>query len=109
MGTSVFLGLAVTSHNNASSSTATLDHVNLPPTANAGPDQSITIPANTVSLNGSATDDGQPNGTITLNWTKVSGPGTVTFGSASQAATTAQFSTAGTYTLRLTVNDGQFT
>ena len=106
MGSSVFIGLAVTSHS-AFNSTATIDQVNLPPIANAGPDQSITVPANTVSLNGSATDDGQPNGTITYSWKKVSGSGTVTFGNTSQAVTTAQFSAAGTYTLRLKADDGQ--
>ena len=64
-------------------------------------------PANTVTLNGSATDDGQPNGSITYSWKKATGPGKITFGNASQAVTTAQFSKAGTYTLRLTANDGQ--
>src|SRR5438477_11977147 len=106
MGSSVFIGLAVTSHS-AFNSTATIDQVNLPPTANAGPDQSITVPVNTVTLNGSATDDGQPNGSITYNWKKVSGSGTVTFGNTSQAVTTAQFPAAGTYTLRLKADDGQ--
>ena len=106
MGSSVFIGLAVTSHS-VFNSTATIDQVNLAPIANAGPDQSITVPANTVTLNGSATDDGQPNGSIAYSWTKVSGSGTVTFGNTSQAVTTAQFSAAGTYTLRLTANDGQ--
>jgi PKD repeat protein len=43
---------------------------------------------------------------LTLLWT-ASGPGNVTFGNASSANTTAQFSTAGTYTLRLTANDGE--
>ena len=108
MGASVFVGLAVTSHSNVFNSTATIDHVNLPPIANAGPDQSVTLPANTVTLDGSATtDDGQPNGSLTYTWTKVSGPGKVTFANASQAVTNAQFSKAGTYTLRLTANDGQ--
>ena len=106
MGSSVFIGLAVTSHS-VFNSTATIDQVNLPPIANAGPDQSITVPANTVTLNGSATDDGQPNGSITYSWKKLTGPGNVTFGNASQAVTTAQFSKAGTYTLQLTANDGQ--
>jgi len=64
MGSGVFIGLAVTSHS-VFNSTATIDQVNLPPIANAGPDQSITVPANTVTLNGSATDDGEPNGSIT--------------------------------------------
>src|SRR5437868_6931409 len=106
MGSSVFVGLAVTSHS-VFNSTATIDQVNLPPIANAGPDQSITVPGNTVTLNGSATDDGEPNGSITYNWKKVSGSGTVTFGNTSQAVTTAQFPAAGTYTLRLTADDGQ--
>jgi hypothetical protein len=35
-------------------------------------------------------------------WTKVSGPGNVTFTSPSSASTGATFSTAGTYVLRLT-------
>src|SRR5262249_15760227 len=107
LGTSVFIGLAVTSHSNVFNSTATIDNLNLSPIANAGSDQSITLPANTVTLNGSGTDDGQPNGSLTYTWTKVSGPGKVTFANASQAVTTAQFSIAGTYTLRLTANDGQ--
>src|SRR5207245_5921227 len=38
-----------------------------------------------------------------------SGPGTVTFGNANAASTTATFSAAGTYVLVLTANDGQFT
>ena len=99
------MGLAVTSHS-AFYSTVTMDQVNLAPIANAGPDQSITFP-NNVTLNGSATDDGQPNGSITYSWKKLAGPGKVTFGNASQAVTTAQFSATGTYTLRLTANDGQ--
>jgi len=107
MGASVFIGLAVTSHNNLFSSTATIDNVNLSPITNAGPDQSITLPVNTATLNGSATDDGQPNGSLTSTWTKVTGPGKVTFANASQPVTNAQFSQAGTYTLRLTANDGQ--
>jgi hypothetical protein len=106
MGSNVFIGLAVTSHS-PFNSTATIDQVNMPPVANAGPDQSITLPANTVTLNGSATDDGQPNGSITYSWKKLSGSGKVTFGDASQAVTTAQFSKTGTYTLQLTANDGQ--
>jgi hypothetical protein len=80
--------------------------VNRAPVPNAGPDQTITLPA-TASLSGTVTDDGLPNppATVTTTWSKVSGPGTVTFGNASARATTATFSTAGSYTLRLTAND----
>ena len=45
-------------------------------------------------------------GGVTYTWSKFSGPGTVTFGTATAAMTTATFSTAGVYTLRLTANDG---
>jgi hypothetical protein len=73
----------------------------------AGPDQSITLPAS-ASLDGTVTDDNLPNppGTTTTTWTKVSGQGTVTFTNANAVDTTATFSTAGTYVLRLSANDG---
>ena len=42
---------------------------------------------------------------MTITWTKVSGPGTVTFANPNVASTTATFSAAGTYVLKLTGND----
>jgi PKD repeat protein len=79
---------------------------NKAPVVNAGPDQTITLPA-TASLAGTATDDGLPNppAKVTTTWSKVSGTGTVTFANASALATTATFSAAGSYTLRLTASD----
>src|SRR5207302_341229 len=78
---------------------------NLAPTVDAGPDQTLTLPQ-TASLHGSATDDGLPSGsTLTTTWTKVTGPGTVTFVNANALNTTASFSLAGTYVLRLTASD----
>jgi hypothetical protein len=81
--------------------------VNQPPVVNAGPDQSITLPA-AASLSGTVTDDGLPNppGVVTTTWSMVSGPGAVTFANASAKATTATFSTSGSYVLRLTASDG---
>ncbi len=81
---------------------------NIPPTVQAGSDQSITLPTDTVSLDGTVTDDGQPNppGTVTTVWTKVGGPAaTVTFGNKNAVDTTASFLVAGTYLLRLTADD----
>jgi N-acetylneuraminic acid mutarotase len=78
---------------------------NQPPTVNAGMDQTITLP-NSATLTGTVTDDGLPNGTLTRTWSKVSGPGTVTFGTPTANTTTATFSSAGTYVLRLTASDG---
>ena len=43
---------------------------------------------------------------VTTGWSVVSGPGIVTFADATQAQTTASFSAAGTYVLRLTASDG---
>jgi hypothetical protein len=42
----------------------------------------------------------------TVQWQLYSGPGTVMFGDATQAATTANFSAPGIYTLMLSANDG---
>jgi hypothetical protein len=80
--------------------------VNSAPLVSAGLDQTITLPA-VASLNGSAGDDGLPNppASLTTGWSKVSGPGSVTFGNASSVDTTASFSTSGSYVLRLTASD----
>ena len=81
---------------------------NQPPMVDAGPDQTITLPTSAVNLTGTVTDDGLPvGGALTIEWSKVSGPGTVTFGNLTQAMTTATFSAAGVYVLRLTANDSQ--
>jgi hypothetical protein len=79
---------------------------NQAPTANAGSDQTITLPSS-ANLSGTATDDGLPNppATLTTTWSKVSGPGSVTFGDANALNTTASFSLAGVYVLRLTASD----
>ena len=80
--------------------------VNQAPVVNAGPDLTIALPA-TASLNGAVTDDGLPNppGAVTVTWSKVSGPGSVTFTKSNAAVTTASFSVAGTYVVRLTASD----
>lgn len=81
---------------------------NTPPTVNAGIDQQIWL-GQTTNLDGSAADDGLPSppAALTAAWSKVVGPGNVTFGDASALATTATFSATGTYVLRLTVSDSQ--
>jgi hypothetical protein len=82
---------------------------NQAPVVSAGSDHTITLPAS-VSLLGSATDDGLPaSSVLTYAWSKVSGSGTVTFGSATSASSTAAFSVAGVYVLRLAVGDSALT
>lgn len=84
--------------------------VNKAPVVNAGPDQTITL-SDSATLSGSATDDGilTPPGVLTYTWSKVNGPGTVTFGNVHAATTTATFSASGSYSLKLTVSDSIFT
>ena len=85
---------------------AILPPFNTPPTANAGANQIVTIPA-IANLAGVANDDGLPNppGALSLSWSRFSGPATVVFGNAAAANTTASFTTAGVYVLRFTAND----
>jgi hypothetical protein len=58
-------------------------------------------------LSGSVNDDGLPNppASFTTTWSQFGGPGTVTFDNINSLNTTASFSVAGTYVLRLTAND----
>jgi hypothetical protein len=79
--------------------------VNTAPTVSAGAAQTITLP-NPAALAGTASDDGLPSSTLTTAWSTVSGPGTVTFSNASALSTTASFSAAGSYLVRLTASDG---
>ena len=71
----------------------------------AGPDIGILWPEASVALTGVATAHGLPASGITVQWSAVSGPGTVTFGDTGQLVTTAQFSAPGTYELQLQVVD----
>jgi len=80
--------------------------MNLAPVVDAGLDVAVQLPS-LASLAATVTDDGLPGSSLTLLWTRVSGPGSVTFGDATSANTTAQLSAAGTYVLRLTASDGQ--
>ena len=84
------------------------------PVVSAGPDLTVTLPPTgpvSASLDGTVTDDGRPTppGATTATWSKVSGFGNVTFGNPNAVDTTASFSDAGTYVLRLSASDGQAT
>ena len=83
--------------------------VNQPPVVNAGPNQAITLPVSTITLNGTATDDGLPNGTLIISWSQVSGPTTAKLSSPNSAITQASFTAPGLYVLQLSANDTQYT
>ncbi|MBS1933306.1 MAG: T9SS type A sorting domain-containing protein, partial [Bacteroidetes bacterium] len=78
---------------------------NKAPVANAGADQTITLPTSSTTLDGSKSSD--PDGTIiAYSWTKVSGTGgTIT--NASTAKPTVSGLSAGNYVYKLTVTDNK--
>jgi RHS repeat-associated protein len=87
----------------------TWDGANTAPTVNAGADQTVTLPAK-ATLDASVIDDGLPiTGALSIGWSRVSGPGNVTFDNAGAASTAATFPVAGDYVLRITVTDGEVT
>ena len=78
-------------------------HINVPPTVNAGSDQSITLPTSTTSLNGTASDQ---DGTITsYQWNMISGPGTCNIAHTNTAQTSVSGLVQGVYKFQLTVTD----
>jgi hypothetical protein len=76
------------------------------PQVSAGPDLKV-AGFSPVTLAGTVSDDGLPNPpqTVTISWALEAGAGSVLFGDAHAAATTATFSTPGVYTLRLLADD----
>lgn len=81
---------------------------NNPPTANAGADQTITLPTSTISLFGSGTDS---DGTIaSYQWAKMSGPSGTNFIGGGTARLDLTNLVQGVYSFQLTVTDngGQF-
>jgi len=70
----------------------------------AGSDTSIPA-GTTLNLSGEAYDNDNLNTSWPVQWEKVSGPGSVNFGNANSANTTATFSSQGTYVLRYSVTD----
>ena len=77
---------------------------NKPPIAVAGPDQVITLPTDSILLDGSASND--PDGTISeWLWKKISGPASFSIGNSSTANAKAKNLVAGTYKFELIVTD----
>ena len=82
------------------------------PRVNAGPDQSIVVASGSsgpfsVNLSGVVKDDGLPNDGLTMNWSKLSGPGSADFADARGSATSVSLSQDGAYRLSLSANDGE--
>jgi hypothetical protein len=77
---------------------------NRTPVANAGPDQTITLPVNIVALDGTASSD--PDNNITgYTWTKIEGPFSFTLTNASTGKAELTNLVPGTYLFELKVTD----
>jgi len=79
---------------------------NTAPRVDAGPDLVLSSVSGVAALLGSVEDDAKPFGDPSVEWTSVSGPGSVSFSSFVSARTDATFSEPGLYVLRLTATDG---
>lgn len=84
------------------SSTFSFTVVNRPPTANAGVDKSITLPTNTVTIGGTATDD---KSIASYLWTRISG-GAGTIASATTATTAINGLAVGVHVFQQRATDG---
>lgn len=84
---------------------------NTAPEVNAGQDQVLFTPTLETDLGGTISDDGLPisPGVTTGTWSKVSGPGTVTFDDENDLETHVAFSIKGVYVLKLLADDGDLT
>jgi dienelactone hydrolase len=80
-----------------------VEPTNTAPKAMAGADKTITLPINSITITGSASDS---DGSIaSYTWSKTSGPNTPVFTNANTATLSATGLIQGTYVLRLTVKD----
>ncbi len=110
MTTPVLVGLAVDNGGGGSVlNTATFNNLSIVP-LNKAPIVSIgSVASNAVSpvtLAGSVSDDNYPAPpSLVTSWSKISGPGAVTFGNAAQPTTTATPGLIGSYVVRLRAND----
>ena len=81
------------------------EEVTIAPIVDAGADQNIVLPINSITLNGSGSDpDG---GNVTFQWTQVSGPNSATLTDEDSETLTANGLMEGSYVFRLTVTDDE--
>lgn len=77
---------------------------NRPPVANAGPDQSFTLPKDTVTLDGSGSSD-PDNNILGYSWSKISGPASFNIKNVNAMQTDLFLLVEGVYSFELKVTD----
>jgi hypothetical protein len=87
--------------------------INNAPVVDAGEDATIKLPADTVKMTATVTDDGrgEPNGFLDISWSVTNQPNNsmVVFDNNNIEEPNVTFDTPGDYVLRIDANDGEFT
>ena len=110
VGTDTFTYTLGDGHGGTDTATVTIDvtPLNQPPEVDAGLDQSITLPNNTVTLTGEVSDDDLPEGSsLTILWTQLEGPA-ATIDSPAETKTKVTFTEVGDHVFELSASDGEF-
>jgi hypothetical protein len=109
MTTPVFVGFFVNNSTGVGTNTCTFTNLTIEALNKApvvGIANTATWPVNPIALDGSISDDTYPVPvSLSSNWSKVTGPGSVTFADSAQMDTTATLGQHGAYTLRLSADD----
>jgi PKD repeat protein len=84
--------------------TPTSSGTNVAPTVNPGLAQTVVF-GSPFTLTGTLSDDGLPTGTLSILWSRVRGPGTLTFSQPTKAITGVTPSVPGTYLVKLEASD----
>jgi uncharacterized repeat protein (TIGR02543 family) len=115
MAEDVYVGLALSSHQNSGWTEVQFTHVegfggggNVGPLVIAGESRTVDLSQSTL-LSGIVEDDGLPEipGVVTTEWWQMDGPAAVSFDDMESVETGVTFPQTGVYTLRLTAFDGE--
>src|SRR5579862_4511569 len=103
IGTYIFEFSVSDNNNQSDSSTMTVTVIAPSPVVSAGTGQTITLPSNSVTLSGSATDAAGNINSYT--WSEYSGPSGATIADPNTTTTSVNFANAGTYVFQLEASD----
>ncbi len=85
--------------------TINVTHINSQLAVDAGPDRLISLPGAATLQGQVVLNGGTPGPEVTLVWSLVSGPGGATFSAPNSAVTSANFTQAGNYVIKLTASN----
>lgn len=113
MGTTCYVGFAMTTASAASAQTVVFDTANFAPVVNVGPSVDAGAAISGVgpySVDGTVSDDGRaPGGALSTLWTTFSGTGSAIFANSAGADSAVTFPGGGSFVLRLSASDSHTT